>query len=502
MKIIDIGICVNNVDPKGIGRIRYHQYGVLQSEKEKAITYMDWDENDPFIALPFLPHHINIIPQLQQSVKLIKYDTDKDTQNVEYISGPYSSPHDVQNQTFLSQHKDTTYGGIAVKSIKNIRNKNGGFNSPVTRGTMINNRDTGFRGNYGSDIIFSEDGVQLRGGMLISKQGSNKQNLLDYPQIAKKMGKLSLKKFPKTLKSIQEIIDSSKVTVSRLKYIVEYEIDNLTTPTELKLFIYKIVGEYGVQFNTDIFGENSIFEATNTSVVKLINTGNTISDATYIKSLDGTIKGAYVELRELLHLIDLEGLISLNTVYPNENIHPFYFRPTANFRLTKGSDNIEIGNKATFLSKIELRTKSGGSGLIYSKQNVNPPIIPNKKTVITSKEINGAGEQSFSNLSSDKIYITSTSPNAGYNIKTINFSELDEYELTQEDYLNKIEPNTYALVRGEILYNFLTAIVNILNSHIHNINEPLIKTDKNWEVLVELANSLKNDLLNDSIRIN
>jgi hypothetical protein len=105
-------------------------------------------------------------------------------------------------------------------------------------------------------------------------------------------------------------------------------------------------------------------------------------------------------------------------------------------------------------------------------------------------------------LGADKVYILTTSPNSGTNIKAINFNELNEYELTQEDYINKIEPNTYALVRGENLYNLLIAIKNLLDSHIHNINEPLVKSDPNWIKLNNLVESLRNDLLNDSIRIN
>ena len=86
MKIIDIGVCVNNVDPKGIGRIRYRPYGVYLSEIEGGVSYEEWDERDPLIALPFLPAHINIIPKIQSSVKLIKYDTNKDNDIVKYIT--------------------------------------------------------------------------------------------------------------------------------------------------------------------------------------------------------------------------------------------------------------------------------------------------------------------------------------------------------------------------------------------------------------------------------
>lgn len=511
MKIIDIGICVNNIDPKGIGRIRFRPYGTFVSEMENTVDYNEWDEFDPFIALPFLPLHLNVIPQVQQSVKLIEWDTEKEFQNIEYISGPYTSPHDTQNQTFATQHKDTTYGGVIIKGIRDIRNKDGTFNAPTSRGAIINERDTGFRGNYGSDLIFTENGVQLRGGLLLSKQGKNKQSLLDYPQMAKKMGRFSLKKFPSTFRSVPETVETKEATSSKLKYVVEYEIDNLSTPTELKLFVYKVIAEqaslYGKKYDTNVFGENSTFDPTATEIY-LINTGETINYnpiltiPTYTKILDGTIQSAYIELRELLYQIDNGNLTALYYAYPNEDIHPFYFRPSSAFRLLRGTTETEIANKATFISKVQLRNRSNGAGLIFSRQSVNPPIITTKKETINAKEVSGSGEQSFSNLSADKIYLTSTSPNVGVNVKAVNFNDLDEYELTQEDYIAHIEPNTYAMVRGENLYNVLIAIKNLLDTHIHNINKPLVQTDDNWIKLNDLIETLRNDLLNDSIRIN
>lgn len=501
MKIIDIGVCVNNVDPKGIGRIRYRPYGDFVSEVEGSIKYEEWDEKDPFIALPFLPHHINIIPQIRQSVKLIQYDTKKDYQNTEYISGPYTSPHDVQNQTFTAQHKGTTFGGVIVKGLKDIRNKNGGFNSPVTRGVVIDNKDTGFKGNYGSDIIFTENGVQLRGGMLYSKE-SKKQGILDYPQLAKKMGKVALKKFPSTYKYSTETIDSSKVAVNRLRFVVEYEIDNLTAPSQLNFFVYETLGSYGTLFNTDVFGESSILPDESSLAIKLINTGNTLTGATYTIPLNGTIQSAYVEARNLISLMDKENLTSINSTYPNVDMHPFYFRPTSDFQLSRGSNATEASNKATFLSKVEVRKITGGYGLIYSRSNINPPIIPNKRTINIAKEIKGAGEQSFSYLGGDKVYLISTSPNVGVNVKSINFNELDEYELTQEDYVARIEPNTYAMVRGENLYNLLIALKKAFDSHVHNINDPCVKTEDNYVEFNKLMDTLLDDILNNSIRIN
>ncbi len=498
MQIIDIGICVNNIDPKGLGRIRYRPYSLYESEIKLAFTYEEWDENDPFIAIPFLPLHINIVPHEKQSVKLLRYDTEKQQQNVEYVAGPFSSPHNLESQTFSSQHKNTTYGGEIVKATKDIRDKNGNFNKPATPGAFIKDTDTGFRGKYGSDIIFTENGLQLRGGMLKAKEGRNKQSIIDFPQLAKKMVRFTMKKFSKTLQSAQEITTTTKIDAARLKFIVEYELDNLTTPTELKLFVYKVLPNSGEQFMTNVFSNESIFNTNDGNIVKLINTGNTATDATYTVSLDGTINSGYIELREALYLIDSEGLTSLYHTFPNEIVYPFYYRPTARLKL----DNSNNTNKTIFLSRVQVRNLQTDGGLIFSRLSANPPIVKKEKVQNVAREVKNGGEQSLSNYSADKIYITSTSPNSGANVKKIDFDALDPYELTQDDYINKIDPNTYGMVRGENLYNLLVAMKNLFDSHIHNINEPLVKTDPNWVKLNELIESMRNDLLNDSLRIN
>jgi len=498
MQIIDIGICVDNTDPKGLGRIRYRPYSLYESEIKLAFNYSKWDENDPFIAIPFLPLHINIVPQEKQSVKLLRYDSEKTAQNVEYVAGPFTSPHNLDGQTFTSQHKDTTYGGEIVKSTKDIRNTDGVFNSPASPEAVIRDSDSGFRGKYGSDIIFTENGLQLRGGMLKSKDGKNKQSILDFPQLAKKMGRLSMKKFSKTLQSYNEVTTTTAVDTSRIKFIIEYELDDLTVPRELKLFVYKVVPGSGEQFMSDVFTYDSPFNTGDQDLVRLINTGNTTTDPTYIINLSETISSGYIELREVLYLIDTEGLTALNYSYPKETVHPFYYRPTTNLKLDETND----GNKTTFLNGVQVRNLHSPGGLVYSRQSVSPPIVEKEKIQTVAREVKNGGEQSLSNYSADKIYITSTSPNTGVNVKKIDFDALDNYELTQDDYIKKIEPNTYGMVRGENLYNLLVSMKNLFDSHIHNINEPLVKTDPNWVKLNELIETMRNDLLNDSIRIN
>jgi hypothetical protein len=84
-----------------------------------------------------------------------------------------------------------------------------------------------------------------------------------------------------------------------------------------------------------------------------------------------------------------------------------------------------------------------------------------------------------------------------------NFNVLNKYEYTQEDYLKLIDVNTFSLVRGENLYNFLVSFYVVFQNHIHNVNEPYAKLGfDSHEKMEQLFKTLKNDILNPSIRIN
>lgn len=499
MRIVNVGICIDNLDPKGIGRIRYKTYGGFTSEMAGGVDYAEWSDEDPFVATPFLPTHINVVPQPNQSVKVIYYDGDKPGQNAEYISGPYTSPQDPQSQTYTSQHRYTTFGGAAVKNIKDIRNPKGELNSPVSKGVVINPKDYGLKGNYGSDVIFTEGGLQLRGGYLYSKE-SKKRNNRDYPQISKKMSRVSLKKFPSTFRPFREVVNVDKVRSVQIKYIIEYEIDDVISPSELKLYVYQVLANYNSEFNSDVFSSDSVFSVSGNSSIKLINEEGDDNSPTHTIPLDGTIESAYIETRNILFEINEKSLSVLSDGYTSDSIFPYYFRPTMEFRMLKPSTQAGKNSKKMYLSKVQHRKKTT-SGLIFSRIDSNPPVTTTKKMVEGIRKSNNNDEQSFVNMIGDRIYLTSTDTN-GTNVKTVNFENLDEYELTQENYLKDIEMNTYALVRGEILYQFIESMVSLMSSHRHNLNEPMVKTDQNWVRLNNLMQSLRDDLLNNSIRIN
>ena len=497
MKIIDIGICVNNNDPKGVGRIRYRPYGLYVSEISKSIDYTEWDINDPFIALPFLPLNINVLPNERQSIKIIRYDVDKTTQNVEYVSGPFATPHNFGSETFTDQHKYTTYGGVIVKKLPDVMTSTGEYIDKRSAGSLAQTTDQGLYGNYGSDVILTENGVMLRGGKLINKNITNQklsQRLKEVPLMSDKMAKITLKKFPNTFKLIPSDVTTSQIAIGTVKYLVEYSLDNILSPTTLNLYVYKIKGN-GTDFFTNIFNESTFPDTTNQNIYTFIST----SGITTLSYTVGSSDDASSELRQALHLIDQYDLTKFDSKYPKEDTHPFFFRPTSEFS-SRITNDLESTSRQKFISGIQVRNITGGTGLVFSRQSANAPIL-NKTATINNLVNQNTGEQTFASVSSDLLYLLSTNSNKGPKDGII-FNELDPYEYTQSDYLSLINPNTYSMVRGDVLINLLQLMYTFLIGHVHNINDPAMHLEKLENDLREMINKMGTDLVNQSIRIN
>ena len=474
MKIIDIAICVDNVDPKGIGRIRCIGYNDYVGEKERSIDYQEWDDKDPFVALPFLPSNINFIPEIEQTVKIIRYNTNKETVNQEYIAGPFTTMYDFNGQTFAQQIENTTYG-IVVKHKPDIRNTTGQYINPKSENVFAKEKDFAIYGKNNSDILFTENGVQLRGGKLLSKEAASKVNretLLDIPLIAKKNSKIQLKKFPKklTLSKIEEEI--TVFEVADLNYIVEYDINNLTITggTTVDFFVYKVQQSFGNTLKTNFFGETTPLPVT---ALKLINE-NDDSSPTYSVTGLTTVQDVYMEVRDFLFEIHDKSLKEYNSLFSDEDIHPFYFRPKNSF-LTLDPDPLIItqsSNKKTILNNIKLSNTVGpSSGLVWSATTMRTPSTTRKVTRDFLKSDDNTPEQTFASVVADSLYFLSTDDIT--TDKPINFEILDKYEYSQENYVKDIDPNTFATVRGEKLITVLRSLVEVIYTHVHNINKSI-----------------------------
>lgn len=507
MKIIDIAICVNNVDPKQIGRIRCIRYSDWISQKSKAISYEKWDDNDTFLANPFLPTNINYIPKIGDVVKVLNYNTDKETVNQEYVAGPFTTLHDFNSQTYSQQIENTTYG-IPVKDRKDIIKNNGELVDGRTEGAIAKSNDFGIYGPYGSDIILSENGLQLRGGKLISKEFANrrqKESLLDFPIMADTFSKISLKKFSKKMELKPEISNQSIIQKGRLKYIIEYDTNNLyfTGDTKIQFYVYKVIKEKDQKdthvntFDTDFFTEFTQIPSGYTTLI----TGST-SGYTYSENVE-SVTESYVTISDILDTINEKNLSELDPLLPKDTLHPFFFRPTKNFRERSINVNETSSDRDNIINGVQMIGTNTGSSLVFSLLSPSPPVknITNIKNVL--KTVSKNKEQSFASVVSDKLYLLSTDTNETDKIKPIEFKKLNKYEYDQIDYLENIEPNTFSLVRGENLLNLLRSICKVLMTHKHNINDPYSKVQYNEHFeLEELLKTLETDILNRSIRIN
>lgn len=508
MKIIDIAICVNNVDPKGIGRIRCIRYNDYVGEKEKALKYEEWSNLDPFVASPFLPSNVNLIPEIGQSVKVINYNTDSETTNQEYIAGPFTTMYDYNSQTFSQQIENTTYG-VAVKNKENIRRNSGEYVEKNSEFVFAKDNDFGIYGKYGSDIIFTENGVEIRGGKLIAKDAANvktRKKLVGQPVYSDKMSKLHLKKFPYKAELKKERQEFEQIQNATLNSIVEYELDSLTNPTKINFYVYRILNPMGLVYKTNTFNDSTPLVTENSSnpPIKLINTDDSLTGATYtidiIPNNDIPLeKNIYIQIRDTINTLSQKGLNSINSLYDTLDLHPLYFRASENFKTFTGTTS-ELEFRNTILNNVNVRRIGPSNGLLWSVSSAKQKA----KIVSTLKEIlnidENSKEQTFASLTSDKIFLLSTDTNQAS--KKVNFEALDKYELTQSNYIADIEPNTYSMVRGEELVEVLKIIKDLFESHIHNVTQPLVKADPNYIRLEEKINNLENNILNKSIRIN
>lgn len=502
MKIIDIAICVDNNDPKGIGRIRAVRYSSYTGELEKAFDYNAWDDKDLFTAIPFLPTNLNFIPEKGQSVKIINYDTDKDTVNVEYIAGPFTTMHDYNGQTHSAQLENTTYG-IAARHGEDVKDKEGNYIKPKSNGSLAKNTDYGVYGKYGSDVIFTENGVNIRGGKLLSKSfatSAQKKTLLSHPTMSDNSSTIHLKKYPKKLEYINQDVITNTLQVQQIKYFVEYDIsDFLGGEVEIKFYVYDTKNS-GPQFVSSNSKLEDVVLTTGSTLINSysINKIGNQTDPTFSFTASD-IKEACVNIRLNLYKLHHNGLNYFNPIYGETEIHPFYFRCTKECKERTLTTSTELTNRKTLLTSVTFGNRIQ-EGVIFSKSNFDAPTVTSvtKKKVLEESSDNV--EQTFATVKSDKIYLISTDTNE-YNIP-IDFTKIDKYEPTHENYIKDIEPNTYALVRGEVLIDVLQSMIRLITSHQHNLMGPLVQTDPSFVNLMKKITTLENDMLNKSIRTN
>lgn len=490
MKIVELGKCIDNNDPLGLGRIRVEMLEKINSSREKSVVdYKPWDVYDPFLFYPFLPPHINVVPQFQQLVKLIFWDVNNSSLNREYIAGPYINAYDFNSQGADRQLQATSSGHRIVREPNLFNPKTNELLDPKTKGVIGKPEDVIQYGHYGTDIIHTRNGVNIRAGKL----DDPKTKKTNRPIFNNKPARFGIKKFDETLEYKTEEITTNELQHKALSSLVEYYVDLNTTGTTYNgnFRLFKIVKQVYNETDTYNFDQNKNVADNNKALV-------------YEKIFSGlTLTEIGRDICQQLRIVKMaEAHSELNPAFYGSPLHPFYYKPSQQFYADIISGGTVSKQKAdTLLSNVNLGN-SGSYGLCYAT-DINENYVPIKQVKKqVQKEIIKNEPTSIYHLISDMCFLLSYEANVPQDAEKINFAALDNYEPTQEQILKEILPKTYSNVRGEPLLYLLQLMVDFMLSHVHNPAEIGIAPKGLKEELLKELQSAKEKIINQKLRIN
>jgi len=163
-KIIHLGVVIDTNDPSAAGRIRVKIKGFDYKPEDTPPT--PWSKLDPLVCFPFLPLHINIIPKVGETAKVILYDSKNDQSVREYIGPLVPQLGDKLKESF--DFPDSRRGRPDFqlgyeKSIKKIVTAEGVY--PKEDEIAIQGRDN-------ADIVFKPSEVLIRAAKFLPDQAT------------------------------------------------------------------------------------------------------------------------------------------------------------------------------------------------------------------------------------------------------------------------------------------------------------------------------------------
>jgi len=574
-KITEYAVCVNNQDPKRAGRIRaVKPFGSDMTEakitnpeqyiKDRDIEaansnlYIPWGKKDPYVYGPFLPLHINVVPKVNEGVKLLKSEIAKGNSQEEYI-GPYISEegyiendsyeHGFQNTQQGKQDKGTLpFAPIGQNSEPKINPQ--GQPEEEGKGSFANPDDVSIVGRENTDIIL---GMKDK----IYPPFTIPPTIDTYPQILIRAGKLKyeggLKSKP-TSNPYQTMIqlnyhedtmfaqqETTKETItpdSPLATLIEYYIDFVAlSGGSLNGYItlYKMpmadsqenvfmAGDFGPE--TEIVYTTFVGTPVSLNQVSRLNfigipdmqtLGLLIND--YIDQVD---KGRW---SEFIKPLDIPGAITTKTFNPNVNlnkasgvgdylqrIHPLYYRPVKSTKIlmdgaqpapaVAGWSGLQsnLGQLKELIKLDGVETEA--YGLAYTEDSAEREPKPEEKDVTKSViKLNEGMQQGFITAASEKIYLIS------HHSTELGKITLDtNYGISQRKFVETIDNQTNSLVRGEELLKLLEKIVEFTSNHTHAFpGMAPVPTAHGGSTVSEMNGMLleaPSKILNQNIRIN
>jgi co-chaperonin GroES (HSP10) len=485
-------------DPMDLGRVR------AEPETQSILAVMEaynvtekskWNTNpnngpiDPFVVRPLLPLFVSLPMVVGERINIIYQNSLYPWQDAYYVHGTFSSPMAIPFENFQSMKQQTGEGAQITPTLA-LKNKNGEYNNPQSKGVFPQPGDYGLMGRGSADIIIKKDELVLRAGK------TQKLSVHEYPSGYTRRSFIQLSNFKESL-----IAGSPEKTYKLqqdelfVKYLVEWDIQNLDNTFgrftgSVNLYRLPLSNETtteSIRFNSDLGNLSQIVftqQFTNLSFDEAKETINTFISNIAFNSITVSQTGESGPL--------------LNDRFP------FVFKPSI-ATINSSTGTTAENNFDRFYNNVMYldadfdnpSNQDNGFGIVLNENSTGKPT----KTIITEVTPTEVDPNpiTYGLMGGDKIMFLS------HLARTLDI-ENTVYGLTQEEILNLVLPQTSSMVRGEELMYLLNLIVKYLISHVHpyhGLAAVPVGTDgtTSAQILKEL-NDASQKILNQHIRLN
>jgi hypothetical protein len=494
-KILYPATVVNNQDPMLLGRVRAYPFDQNIESVLKGYDFVpdvdDWTEKDPFIILPLLPLFISQVPAVGERISVILQNSERRFQDAYYVQGAYSSPMTIKYENAQAAGKNTSLG-YRIKQNLALKNKNGSFKNVKSFGVFPELNDVSILGRGTSDVIVKPESVLIRAGKTLSLQ-TNKFPLANEKRAYIQVSSFDTKSVDLKSQDLIKINQLNQQTQLLIEWNI-YNLDNQQNAFTGDITLYKL--KPGEKTLTDNINYDS--DLTNLSYV-------IFSQQFMGLTLDDSVSA----INSFINQVN-NGSMTNGPSLGNDRF-TFAYRPNTQIRniLKPGSDvnnAIIFSNASSFISKITLNPGQGPKGfsfaLVSSKGSIGKPSELTIET-ITPKQITSEFGTFMMSAADTLIMMSHRTGNIAFDPK-LSPNPNTMMGITQQQLQQNVLPNTYAMVRGDILFDYLEKISRFLQNHVHS--HPSLPPDSlTW------AGDQKSELfsfpwrfraLNENIRIN
>lgn len=507
----------DNKDPLMLGRVRArirteNLADILKSVEGWNDTFK-WTSKDPLIFNPLLPYFLYQVPDVGEFIQVMYVNREFKYQNQYYIQNGFYSPNSVFRQDNVGGDKFTGTG-MQYKSPKDIKNKDGSYIIPASRGLYPEPGDNALLGRGNADVVVKQTDLLMRAGKYSATPQSNIE-FVGNPN--RSFLQLSIFDSIKTKSPAKTYYSITNPTL-QVKYLIEWVITNPENTSDKfcgSVYLYQLKPDLKTN-SAQLTVSSDLPETLKTLVYQDNFFGLPISGATGVTSFINSFiktcndKDVTTTGRKLF--------------FDKTNKFPIYFRPSqlTYSYLNPGSakptfQNIpspicppgmitQIQKNMTYIfNNIKLNTNdSPGYGLIWKQNTVGIPEKIEKQE--DTSDIWVSGSTTVGTLGSDYIFLLTHKNNPSK--ESINLDKFGPslYGISGITYFEEVLPKTSSLVRGEELLDLLNVIVRFLITHTHAYPglPPVSETQEGSsidEILTEMQ-SAYTKVLNKYIRLN